>query len=950
MHRYLVSILSAVLMGLWLSPLNAQAPGVRFDPPETQYTSGDDQEIEADIKQGLPYAARFRGALPAAVDLTAWMPLPGNQGKLRSCTAWAVAYAARSYYTASLDGRDVSQPQNLASPNYVYHLARGPECTGTNFVRITDVLKAGAPSLADYPYSDQCTPPPDHRMTANATGFRVRGYNRIDPRQIDTIKGQLAQSNPVLISFADSLAFHHHRGDAVFNDPAFDPGKDGWHSMAIVGYDDARRAFRLMNSWGRGWGEGGYAWLSYDIVPQRVREAGVLDVAKSSPEIGVQAQPYRPAPPQPGVAQNPPAASGPGSNTERAFEHLNSGIEYRKKRDYDNAIIEFNVAVGLDPHLARAFNLRGLSWQAKGNSDRALADFNDAIRLDPKDPSPYFNRGNVLAAKPDADQAIADYDQAIRLNPRFAAAYSGRAGAWRKKGDLDHALADADEAVRIDPQNADFYNARGNVYLDRKDDDRAFDDYIQATRINPQFPAPFNNRGLVWVNRKDYDRAVAEYAGAIRLNPNYALAFRNRATAWRLQKKLDQAIADNAEAIRIEPNNAENYFQRAVTLRQQGNQDTAISDLNEALRLNPKHVFAYYNRATIWRTKKEPGRAIDDYTQCLQLDPAYVGALAGRGLAHEAKGELAPARQDYRAALSLPEKYESGKWAHDTASARLALLEGAGAATPGPKPSASIPPEPKAPGPVAGTPVSPATPAPHLTQPDAANRLALVIGNGAYRSVMQLPNPPNDARAIAKSLRDIGFTVIEGIDLDRVKMEATTIDFLRRASPARVALLFYAGHGVQIDGRNYLVPIDATEVRKESASFELIDVDRILAGLDDEARANVIILDACRDNPLEAHTASRSGARGGGLVGYSNVGSGMLIAFATAPGKTALDGTGEHSPFTQAMLKFIETPNLEINEMLTRVRVDVAGATERKQIPWVNSSLLGDLYLNDKRH
>jgi uncharacterized caspase-like protein len=215
---------------------------------------------------------------------------------------------------------------------------------------------------------------------------------------------------------------------------------------------------------------------------------------------------------------------------------------------------------------------------------------------------------------------------------------------------------------------------------------------------------------------------------------------------------------------------------------------------------------------------------------------------------------------------------------------------------------------------------------------------------------MQLPNPPNDARAIAQSLRNIGFTVIEGIDLDRVKMEATTIDFLRRASAARVALLFYAGHGVQIDGRNYLVPIDATEVRKESASFELIDVDRILAGLDDEARANVMILDACRDNPLEAHTASRSGARGGGLAGYSNVGSGMLIAFATAPGKTALDGTGEHSPFTEAMLKHIGTPNIEINEMLTRVRIDVVGATERKQIPWVNSSLLGDLYLNDKRH
>lgn len=141
----------------------------------------------------------------------------------------------------------------------------------------------------------------------------------------------------------------------------------------------------------------------------------------------------------------------------------------------------------------------------------------------------------------------------------------------------------------------------------------------------------------------------------------------------------------------------------------------------------------------------------------------------------------------------------------------------------------------------------------------------------------------------------------------------------------------------------------APQAKASTAGFELIDVDRILAGLDDEARANVIILDACRDNPLAAHAVSRSTARGGGLAGYSNVGSGMLIAFATAPENIALDGTGEHSPFTQAMLKQFATPNIEINDMLTRVRVDVVAATERKQIPWVNSSLLGELYLNDKR-
>ena len=213
-----------------------------------------------------------------------------------------------------------------------------------------------------------------------------------------------------------------------------------------------------------------------------------------------------------------------------------------------------------------------------------------------------------------------------------------------------------------------------------------------------------------------------------------------------------------------------------------------------------------------------------------------------------------------------------------------------------------------------------------------------------------LPNPANDARAIAKALKDNDFQVIEATDLDRVGMDRVLIDFLQRASSAKVRLLFYAGHGIQVDGNNYLVPIDATIVSKSTAVFELVAIDRILKGLDDEAYSNVIILDACRDNPFESRiSSSRSSRRGSGLSGYESVGSGTLIAFATGPGNTAEDGSGAHSPFTTALLKHIGTPKLELNQMLTRVRIDVAAATAKKQIPWVNSSLLGEVYLSQKQ-
>ncbi len=240
----------------------------------------------------------------------------------------------------------------------------------------------------------------------------------------------------------------------------------------------------------------------------------------------------------------------------------------------------------------------------------------------------------------------------------------------------------------------------------------------------------------------------------------------------------------------------------------------------------------------------------------------------------------------------------------------------------------------------------------------AENRVALVIGNGAYASVKALPNPPNDARAVGKSLRDIGFTVSEGIDLDRATMQKLTRDFLRDASGAQIALVYYAGHGVQIDGRNYLIPVDAKMQAGHGVIEGMVDMDTILAGLNDQIRTNILILDACRNNPLETEVAStepnRAIAAGPGLAAPSSLGSGVthgagtLIAFATAPGQVALDGQGANSPFSAALSRHIGTPGLELQQMLTRVRAEVVATTRNKQVPWSNSSLLGEVYLAEK--
>jgi hypothetical protein len=231
----------------------------------------------------------------------------------------------------------------------------------------------------------------------------------------------------------------------------------------------------------------------------------------------------------------------------------------------------------------------------------------------------------------------------------------------------------------------------------------------------------------------------------------------------------------------------------------------------------------------------------------------------------------------------------------------------------------------------------------------AQDKVALVIGNSKYVNVDPLPNPANDARVIAKALRDIGFDVTDGFDLARDGMEQQIREFLRKAENAAVRLFYYAGHGLQVDDRNYLVPVNTKLERASDLSFETIALDSVLENLDAASRTNIIILDACRNNPFAKALASRNGAgralavqRG---LAPSNPGGGTLIAFSTKPGAVALDGDGANSPFTEALARHLRTPGLEVRQMFTRVRADVIAATHGEQYPWDNSGLLSDVYL-----
>lgn len=224
-------------------------------------------------------------------------------------------------------------------------------------------------------------------------------------------------------------------------------------------------------------------------------------------------------------------------------------------------------------------------------------------------------------------------------------------------------------------------------------------------------------------------------------------------------------------------------------------------------------------------------------------------------------------------------------------------------------------------------------------------RLALIVGNGAYQNIGALRNPTADARLIASTLEELGFDTTVSLDSDQADMKRQIADFgrrLRSADKDAVGFFYYAGHGVQANGRNYLLPVEARPT--DTADLDLMGVEAnwVLRQMESAGnRTNIIVLDACRNNPFV--TANRSLSRG---LAQIDAPTGSFISYATAPGKVALDGEDVNSPFTTALASAMTTPGLPVEQIFKRVRVDVIKATQGGQIPWDSSSLVDDFIMS----
>ena len=525
----------------------------------------------------------------------------------------------------------------------------------------------------------------------------------------------------------------------------------------------------------------------------------------------------------------------------------------------------------------------------------ALADDLDLCR----------DRQTEAKARLDACEKIVAAGQATAKDLGIANFVRGQ--AFVSKGNNDKAVAAFDAAHAADPDALEYVTWRGLAYERKGDDDHALADYNLVLQARPQAALARNFRGTLHFRKGALQSALDDFNGALKVAPNLCIAHVNRGRVLTINKDYDGALSDFAEAERIDPGALQARSSRCLAYTDMGKFDSAIADCNSVIEKMPKNQFVLVSRAEAYLAKGDLDTALKEFNFVLGLNPNNVRAHTGRGQVFERKHNLEQARADYRSAsfaLTPYDIYEVAQ-AREKARERLAAL----------------------------TPQAPAG-------ATTTRRVALVIGNGAYQNVHPLANPPRDARLVADALRAVGFQEVTlANDLTRDKFFDTLHAFALAAEKADWAVVYYAGHGLEIGGVNYMVPVDAKLAVDKDAETEAVALEQVIAAVGAARKLHLVMLDACRDNPF-APAMQRTIALKLVDKGLSNIepGAGFMVVYAAKHGETAQDGKGIDSPFAIAVARDVKEPHIEVRKLFDIVRDDVWNSTKHEQQPFIYGS------------
>jgi tetratricopeptide (TPR) repeat protein len=508
----------------------------------------------------------------------------------------------------------------------------------------------------------------------------------------------------------------------------------------------------------------------------------------------------------------------------------------------------------------------------------------------------------------DFDGAMKELDVALQLDPKNPFVHLWRGLDLNRMGRYADAIGEFNQALAINPKVTGALSGRGYAYFNSGDSGKALTDYDAAIDSDPKQPSPYVGRGIVYSSMGEQRRAVDDLTNATRLGPDMWQAYSNLGFVYNKMGQFDKAVPAFDEALRLAPKSASAYNGRAWANMNLGNNDAAIPDLKQAISLAPNLIKPHGNLGRIYLERRDIDNAIAEYNEVIRIEPRAVHALIGRGRAFEMAGTLDKALADIQAALAIAPDNSVALAVQDRLKSKIAIASGT---------------------------------APPPKTDHAGVRVALVIGNSKYKAVDPLGNPARDAKLVADALSRAGFANVRTlIDGTRADMAAALKKFSADAANADWAVIYYAGHGIEYDGNNFLVPVDVKYIEDADIPKESVPLDAVLNAVSPASKLRLVMLDACRENPFASalHGDAENSNVGKGLARIEPE-SGTLVAFATKHGHVATDGDGQDSPFATAITKRMLMPGIEINRLFRLVHDDVFASTNKEQEPFTYGQL-----------
>jgi tetratricopeptide (TPR) repeat protein len=530
----------------------------------------------------------------------------------------------------------------------------------------------------------------------------------------------------------------------------------------------------------------------------------------------------------------------------------------------------------------------------------------------------YSNRGVAKRKLGQYQSAILDFDKAIQLDPSAALAYNSRGNAKMDLGQYQSAILDFDKAIQLKPDYLNAYDMRGYAKFNLKQYQAAILDYDKVIQLKPDYADAYYNRGYTKGFLQQYQSAILDFDKTLELDPDFANAYYYRGLAKSKLKQEELAILDYDKAIKLKPNDAESYNNRGWTKYSLGQYQSAILDFDKAIQLNPEHEKAMTNRldaiAKLADSDKTPPTiTVTDppiNARGLGVSELLATQIPLRGTVTDASGiqtfqinsKSIPLERsgDFTTTINLREGdnefvLQATDAKGNTAEKKIILHR-------------ALPPviEPK---PVVKTP---------------EKRLAFVLANSKYLNINALGDCPyHDAEDMTAALQRLGFEVITFKDLTLEGFEEKIAAFVERLKNYEIGLFFYAGHGLGIDGINYLVPVgfprrpSKADVRHKCVSLDWIQEKMAEAGA--EGKTNIVIADACRDD------GGLRNIRGGEPTWEParKIPTGFITCYAVPNGKTTVNCNGRNGFYTSVLLQHLEKPKLLLQQVFTLVRADI---------------------------